>query len=559
MKEKLTSKQRLQMIEEAVVEGQPVNSVCKKYGISRVAFYRWKKRYQEVKSQKLKVKNIDLEDKKREVKRYWRQATEEQEKVVLEIKNKHPEFSIREIRENLPKNESGKPILGNHGIYNVLKRNNLIKKRKISSVIPLYNKEDKEIIGKPEKSKLSSKQRLEMIEKVVKDGEKVSQVCREYSISRVIFYRLKKRYDEIRKQKTQVTSQDLEDKKQEIKRYAKQASIEQKKEVIEVVLKNPEFSSHKIAELVSLGNHGVQNVLHRLGLNTYERRLAYQSSVGVIPKAIPSIPKVTPEVPVTPSVTRKPIFGFLTSLKSKISAISVLGILSFGLLYIFFKFVQLLRFSQPGAHLGLTFAAISLFFGMVFFIYSLKYYLTLAVILGFSKKIFSPFNGNGINNNHGEHIDKPTERCNGHNNNDNGKNWLAKLLGNGRFKNGNGHIGYSNGQTILEKDLEKVELPKQPFVSIHIPFYNEKRVANRILTACTNLDYDNYEVIVVDDSTDETTQILEKWKSHPKVKVFHRTHRTGFKGGALKQALAGMDPKTEFVIVFDADFIPYPE
>ena len=112
-------------------------------------------------------------------------------------------------------------------------------------------------------------------------------------------------------------------------------------------------------------------------------------------------------------------------------------------------------------------------------------------------------------------------------------------------ENGNGsNLGKSNGNN------------HQPFVSIHLPFYNEKNVADRILKACTSLDYENYEVIVADDSIDETVEILKKWKDHPKVKVIHREVRRGWKGGALNEALKQMDPRAEYVMVFDADFVP---
>jgi len=114
---------------------------------------------------------------------------------------------------------------------------------------------------------------------------------------------------------------------------------------------------------------------------------------------------------------------------------------------------------------------------------------------------------------------------------------------NGKGSNGNN----SNG------------IDHQPFVSIHLPFYNEKNVADRILNACTSLDYENYEVIVADDSIDETVEILKKWKDHPKVKVIHRESRKGWKGGALNEAMKHMDPRAEYVMVFDADFVPPPD
>ena len=39
----------------------------------------------------------------------------------------------------------------------------------------------------------------------------------------------------------------------------------------------------------------------------------------------------------------------------------------------------------------------------------------------------------------------------------------------------------------------------------------------------------------------------------------HRTDRSGFKGGALNEALKYMDPDAEYVMIFDADFIPPPD
>src|SRR5205823_11494801 len=63
-------------------------------------------------------------------------------------------------------------------------------------------------------------------------------------------------------------------------------------------------------------------------------------------------------------------------------------------------------------------------------------------------------------------------------------------------------------------------------------------------------------VLVVDDSTDDTVQKLERWKSHPRVRVIHRESRKGFKGGALQEALRRMNSRTEYVMIFDADFVP---
>jgi len=83
-----------------------------------------------------------------------------------------------------------------------------------------------------------------------------------------------------------------------------------------------------------------------------------------------------------------------------------------------------------------------------------------------------------------------------------------------------------------------------------IPTYNEPNVVDHILRACTRLDYEPYEVVVVDDSDDQVTlRLLERWKEHPRVKIVHRDHRTGWKGGALNEGLKHLDPRSEFVLV----------
>jgi cellulose synthase/poly-beta-1,6-N-acetylglucosamine synthase-like glycosyltransferase len=96
-----------------------------------------------------------------------------------------------------------------------------------------------------------------------------------------------------------------------------------------------------------------------------------------------------------------------------------------------------------------------------------------------------------------------------------------------------------------------------PFVTIILPTYNEPKVISRLLKACTNIDYTNYEIIVADDSTDEETLLnLKKWRNNPKVKIIHRDTRKGFKAGAINNALKYINPLTEYILIFDADYIP---
>jgi cellulose synthase/poly-beta-1,6-N-acetylglucosamine synthase-like glycosyltransferase len=186
-------------------------------------------------------------------------------------------------------------------------------------------------------------------------------------------------------------------------------------------------------------------------------------------------------------------------------------------------FIELVRQSKihSGADwIAYGFAFTGLLLGAIFFAYAIKYYLSTVMVLLTTMVGGGARNGNGIGS-------KP----NGH-----GINRI----------NGNGN-GYH------------IDLGYQPFVSIHVAAYNEKRVIERLLTALSQLEYPEYEVVVVDDSTDESVQILEQWVGRPGFKILHRTSRSGYKGGALREALKVMDPRTEYVVVFDADSVPFPD
>ena len=100
-----------------------------------------------------------------------------------------------------------------------------------------------------------------------------------------------------------------------------------------------------------------------------------------------------------------------------------------------------------------------------------------------------------------------------------------------------------------------------PSVSIHLPLFNEERVARRLLTACVGLDYPKGKlgIVVIDDSTDGTTRVAREFQEkYPGlVDVVHREERTGFKAGALQVAL--QKSKSEMIALFDADYVPPPD
>lgn len=100
-----------------------------------------------------------------------------------------------------------------------------------------------------------------------------------------------------------------------------------------------------------------------------------------------------------------------------------------------------------------------------------------------------------------------------------------------------------------------------PFVTVQVPIYNEMYVIERLIDAVAKFDYpkDRFEVHILDDSTDETIEIVKKKVQEYKNKGFlmeqiRRKERKGFKAGALKDAMPFANG--EFIAIFDADFLP---
>ena len=109
----------------------------------------------------------------------------------------------------------------------------------------------------------------------------------------------------------------------------------------------------------------------------------------------------------------------------------------------------------------------------------------------------------------------------------------------------------------------EIPIAELPIVTVQLPLYNELYVVERLIDTIVKFDYpkDKLEIQILDDSTDETVDIVAKKVEEYKAKGFNiyqhrRKIRTGYKAGALKE---GMEIcKGEFIAIFDADFLPDP-
>ncbi|MBI1804050.1 MAG: glycosyltransferase [Ignavibacteriae bacterium] len=111
------------------------------------------------------------------------------------------------------------------------------------------------------------------------------------------------------------------------------------------------------------------------------------------------------------------------------------------------------------------------------------------------------------------------------------------------------------------KEQPAEALKNYPTVTIQLPVYNEYYVVERLIRATCEIDYpkDKFEIQVLDDSTDETTDLIDGIVARYQqqgfdIKHVRRDSRAGFKAGALKEGLN--IAKGEFVAIFDADFVP---
>ncbi|KKQ94585.1 MAG: hypothetical protein UT20_C0037G0006 [Candidatus Levybacteria bacterium GW2011_GWA1_39_11] len=485
--EKLTAIKR-------VLDGERVSRVCRDEGISRTIFYKWLNDYKKTgprgKRKVLTARVVRGND-------HWKSFSTETRRKIIKLALKNPLLSPQKIAQVVDASPSG--------IWYLLKRNGLNTGEARRQYI--YRNGKSLVRERPVSFKLTMMRRFEA-------GEKVAKICRDFGVSRTIFYRWLKRYEQ---ERSSESLESLRPAGEEHYRFIPEAP----ELISKIVASDPRLSPQKISTTLNseaskklMSPSGVYYVLKRLNLNTYQKRLVFAQSNA---PAMSHVPKIVREekTPIgsIPSISALAPPGFLRGFFSSRPFIIFLSTFIPALLvYILISTL----FSTQGltARIGMIFSFTSLIFGIFFFIYSLKYYLTIALVLSFSRK--------------GE--EGPAGRQ-------------------GEKKRGIG----------LQADLSNIHLERQPFVSIHIASFNEKRVINRLLTAATSLDYENYEVVIADDSTDETLDFLATWSKHPRVKISHRDTREGFKGGALRLALSVCDPRTEFVIVFDADFIPYPD
>lgn len=123
-------------------------------------------------------------------------------------------------------------------------------------------------------------------------------------------------------------------------------------------------------------------------------------------------------------------------------------------------------------------------------------------------------------------------------------------------------IAYVRNKRKKTTEVKPVYDPANtPKVTVQLPMFNELYVADRIIEAVAAFDYphDKLQIQVLDDSTDETKDVIaakvaEVAARGINIQHIHRVDRTGYKAGALDAAMDRVEG--DFIAIFDADFVP---
>jgi len=113
----------------------------------------------------------------------------------------------------------------------------------------------------------------------------------------------------------------------------------------------------------------------------------------------------------------------------------------------------------------------------------------------------------------------------------------------------------------MERPTPALAENELPHVLVQLPIFNEGNLTTGLLRTVAALDWpkDRLHIQLLDDSTDDTTETAAAEIMRLRRNGFHadhlrRTHRSGFKAGALAAGLAMSE--ADFVAMLDADYRP---
>lgn len=264
-----------------VLAGASLVQTAREAGISRTILYKWIKEY---KNTGRRGRQTVLTSKIRKGKDHWKRLGRKMECRILKTALKNPEYSPGKIARMAGLSASG--------VWIALKRYSLNTQKLRLNYL--------DRCGTVVVPQIAAQDRLLLISRY-EAGEKISSICRDFHISRTIFYRWLKRF-----RATNRAVRSLYDHRPRAERHWKSIDGKRiKKLVINVVLEHPDYSALKISNaLINKENKPIAGVsyIHKLlvslGLNTYKKRIQFISSYKTISNRLFKVPELKlPELP----------------------------------------------------------------------------------------------------------------------------------------------------------------------------------------------------------------------------------------------------------------------
>lgn len=116
------------------------------------------------------------------------------------------------------------------------------------------------------------------------------------------------------------------------------------------------------------------------------------------------------------------------------------------------------------------------------------------------------------------------------------------------------HLGTIHKKRLLKKNPQIINENFKPFITVMVPAHNEESVIIKTIQNILEMNYENFEVIVIDDRSDDNTAsvIKDLEKRYEKVTALVR-NKDAFPGKSAVLNDALLLAKGEAVLVFDAD------
>ncbi|OGY21249.1 MAG: hypothetical protein A3A65_06470, partial [Candidatus Chisholmbacteria bacterium RIFCSPLOWO2_01_FULL_49_14] len=281
----LSARDRLRLLERVFKDGVSVSDACRAFNISRNTFYKWARRN----SQRIKSGQDELQSLQNQNPRRRRASQQripiETEQIIRGIVALHPGWGKRRIHTELRRRIIS---VGIHGVGNALTR--------LQLNTPQLRQRYHEALASntPLGKLLTAQDRARLVERVLRGRIPLSIVSRDCGVSRLTLYKWLGRYNRALRDDKDVLGA-LEDRERRVERWGNQATGEQERQVLEIVRTAPAWGKYRLSQklreqygFISLGIHGVSNVLKRNDLATAQQRktwAAIQIEPAVRPQA----------------------------------------------------------------------------------------------------------------------------------------------------------------------------------------------------------------------------------------------------------------------------------